>query len=66
MGRANKIIYVLYTPGLAKDVGNALISYFGFKSKKRKGKKGPKFPGKKAQKTCKELRTVIPIKMAAN
>ena len=66
MGGANKIIYVLYTPGLAKDVGNELLSYFGFKRKKRKEKKGPKFPGKKAKNPCKELRTVIPINMAAN
>ena len=38
------------TPGSAKDSGNALPSRFRFESTGREGKKGPKFPAKKAGK----------------
>ena len=37
MVRTNKIVDGQYNPGLAKDAGNALISYFGFKSTGGKG-----------------------------
>ena len=45
MGIMNKIVYGRDTPGSAKDAGNVLLSYFGFKSI---WSKGLKFPVKKA------------------
>ena len=66
MVRMNKIVDGKDTPGSAKDAGNALLSHFGFKSTGRKGKKGPKFPVKKAGRTCKAVSTGQPRNMAAN
>ena len=66
MERTNKIVGGRDIPGSSKDIENALLLNFGFKSTGRRGKKRSQFSVKKAGRPYKIVHQGIPIKMATN
>ena len=66
MERTNKIVGGRDIPGSSKDIENALLLNFGFKSTGRRGKKRSQFSVKKAGRPYKTVHPERPRNMAAN
>ena len=54
------------TPGSERDEDNELLLYFGFNTTCRKGKKGSKFPLKKAVRPCESVHPGRPRNVATH